>query len=349
MSGGVDSSVAAYLMKKEGFECVGATMKLFSPENSEISEEQSCCTSDDIEDAKKVAARLSMEHFVFNFSDSFKETVMDSFVRAYENGITPNPCVECNRYLKFDKLFGEAEKMGCAIVVTGHYVRTDYDEKSGRYRLLRAVDETKDQSYVLYSLSQYQLSHAHFPLGKFRKSEIREIAEREGFINADKPDSQDICFVPDGKYVEFIKRHTGKDYPCGSFVDTNGKVLGTHKGIIRYTIGQRKGLGLVLDPPLFVCGIDSETNTVTLGESEKLFTDTLIAEAVNLISIEEIRSPMRVTAKIRYRQKEQPATVYPLDDGKIKVVFDEPQRAITKGQAAVMYDGDVVVGGGKIV
>lgn len=353
MSGGVDSSVAAFIMKNSGYTCIGATMKLLSEESDvDVSADHSCCTTDDIEDARRVSESLGMKHYVFNFSDKFRKVVMDGFVNAYENGMTPNPCVECNRHLKFKTLFDEAKKLGCDLVVTGHYVRSGYDEDTGRHLLLRALDETKDQSYVLYSLNQEQLAHAYFPLGEYTKTQIRSIAQQEGFINADKPDSQDICFVPDGKYVDFIKRYTGKEYPEGDFVTRDGKVLGKHKGIIRYTVGQKKGLGLVLDPPLFVCDIDPKKNTVTLCESEELFSDTLIADDVNLISVESIEAPMKVFAKIRYRHKEQPAIVYPLTGGRIKVVFKEPQRAITRGQAVVLYDREnpeIVVGGGRII
>ncbi len=346
MSGGVDSAVAAYLIKSMGVDCIGGTMHLSSPE---ISSEHSCCTERDIEDARLVCERLGIEHRVFDFSGDFKEKVIDPFISAYENGRTPNPCVECNRRLKFERLFLEAEKLGCDTVVTGHYVRSRFNESSGRYELLRGLDETKDQSYVLYSLTQAQLKHAYFPLGGYKKSEIREIAEREGLINANKPDSQDICFIPDGKYAEFIKRQTGREYPEGDFVDSDGNILGKHKGIIKYTVGQKKGLGLVLDPPLFVSKIDSESNRITLVRSEKLFTRELFADDVNLISVDEVREPMRVSAKIRYRHKDEPATLYPPENGILRLVFDEPQRAITAGQSAVIYCGDSIVGGGKII
>ncbi len=346
MSGGVDSSVAAYLIKKTGMECIGATMRLSSPE---ISSEHSCCTEKDIEDARHVCEVLGIEHYVFDFSGDFKMKVIDPFVRAYENGMTPNPCVECNRYLKFERLFEEAEFLGCDRVVTGHYVRSEYNRESGRYELMRGVDDGKDQSYVLYSLTQEQLSRSYFPLGEYKKSEIREIAEREGFINADKADSQDICFIPDGRYIDFIKRTTGKHYPFGDFVTKDGSVIGRHKGIIRYTIGQKKGLGLVLDTPLYVSEIDRTRNTVTLAESQDLFSRALIADGVNLVSVDRIDDGMRVSAKIRYRQVPDSASVYPLGDGRIKLVFDTPQRAITPGQSLVMYDGDIVVGGGRIV
>ncbi len=347
MSGGVDSSVAAYLMKESGFECTGATMKLFQAETLGISDEHSCCTLTDIEDAKKVCETLGISHTVLDFSQRFKEKVIDNFIHAYENGATPNPCIECNRHLKFATLFDSAESLGCDFVVTGHYVRTCYDEKSGRYLLKKALDTTKDQSYVLYSLTQNQLSHAYFPLGEMEKSKVREIAEQCSFINASKKDSQDICFVDDD-YADFIESVTNKSYSSGNFVDKDGNILGTHKGIIRYTVGQRKGLGLSFEQPMYVTKVDKENNTVTLGPHEELFSSSLIADDVNLISVSEIKDPMRVKAKVRYRQPEQSATIIQISPTKVSVKFDEPQRAITKGQAVVFYDGDTVVGGGTI-
>lgn len=347
MSGGVDSSVAAYLMKDKGFECIGATMKLFEADTLGISDEHSCCTLDDIEDAKKVCDSLGISHSVLDFSERFKEKVIDNFIYAYENGATPNPCIECNRHLKFATLFDSAEKLGCDTVVTGHYVRTCYDEKSGRYLLKKALDASKDQSYVLYSLTQNQLAHAFFPLGEMEKTKVRELAEKCSFINASKKDSQDICFV-EGDYADFIESVTNKSYPSGNFIDKEGNILGEHKGIIRYTVGQRKGLGLSFEQPMYVTRVDKEKNTVTLGKHEELFKDTLIADDVNLISVSEIKEPMRVKAKVRYRQAEQNATITQISPTKVSVKFDEPQRAITKGQAVVFYDGDTVVGGGTI-
>ena len=347
MSGGVDSSVAALLMNNMGIDCVGVTMKLIGDETVKIS--PSCCTEKDIEDAISVSERLGITHQVFNFSANFKEKVVDNFVHCYENGMTPNPCVQCNRHLKFDKLFSEAEKLGGDCVVTGHYARVEYDEKSGRYLLKKAKDTTKDQTYVLYSLSQQQLSRAYFPLGDMDKSEVRNLALENGFINADKKDSQDICFIKDCKYFEFIESYTGKSYPEGNFVDTEDNILGKHKGIIRYTIGQGKKLGLILPEPLYVIDVDPESNTVILGKSEQLYKPELTATDINLISGPEIVGQMRVKAKIRYRQTEADATVTQTGDDEIKVIFDEPQRAITRGQSVVLYDGDTVVGGGTII
>lgn len=349
MSGGVDSSVAAYLMRKQGYECIGATMKLYHNEDICIPKDHSCCSLDDVEDARAVAASMDIPYYVFNFSERFKEEVMDKFVHCYECGITPNPCIDCNRYLKFEYLYNRAKELGYDYVVTGHYAQIKYDASIDRYLLSKAVDASKEQSYVLYSLTQEQLAHTQFPLGCMPKSKTREIAEQQGFINAKKHDSQDICFVQNGNYAEFIEDYTKKTYPEGNFVDVHGNILGRHKGIIRYTIGQRKGLGLSLKEPMYVMEINTTDNTVVLGRDADLFTDTLIANDINLISVPRIDGEMRVKAKVRYRHTEQPATVTQIGDDTIKVVFDEPQRAITKGQAVVLYDGDIVVGGGTIV
>lgn len=349
MSGGVDSSVAAYIMKEKGYECMGVTMKLFHNDDVGVSKAHSCCSLDDVEDARSVARQLEIPYYVFGFSDLFKETVIDKFVNAYENGCTPNPCIDCNRFLKFNKLYHRAVELGYDYVVTGHYARIEFDEESGRYLLKKGLDPAKDQSYVLYSLTQEQLSHTQFPLGDMDKPETRRIAEEQGFVSAHKHDSQDICFVQDGDYAHFIETYTGKEFPHGNFVDTSGNILGEHKGIIHYTIGQRKGLGIAFGEPMFVCAINPQTNTVTLGKSSDLFTDTLTAKDINLISVPKIDGAIRLKAKVRYRQTEQWATVTQTDEDTIKVKFDEPQRAITKGQAVVLYDGDTVVGGGTIV
>ncbi len=348
MSGGVDSSVAALLMKEKGYECMGVTMKLFNNGDICIPREHSCCSLEDVEDARYVSNTLGMPHYVFNFTDRFKEDVIDKFVYCYENGITPNPCIDCNRYLKFEKLFQRAKELECEYIVTGHYAKVEYNEETGRYILKKADDLTKDQSYVLYQMTQEQLKHTMFPLGGLNKTEVRKIAEAHDFINAKKHDSQDICFVQNGSYADFIEEYTGKKYPPGNFVDINGNVLGRHKGIIRYTVGQRKGLGISHERPLFVLAINPKENTVILTENEGLFTKTLTAKNINLITTEEIKEPVRLLAKIRYSHKEQPATVVQTDSDTITVEFDEPQRAITKGQAVVLYDGDTVVGGGII-
>ena len=330
MSGGVDSSVVALIMKNKGYDCQGILMKLFDGDS-----EPACCTKKDIEDAQSVADKLNIPFSVVNMSEGFRENVIDKFIASYENGATPNPCIDCNRHMKFERLFDEGARMGCDKVATGHYAK-------------KALVETKDQSYVLYSLSQEQLSRAFFPLGEMTKDETRALAEDAGFINADKGDSQDICFVKNEMYYDFIERTQGKHYPEGDFVTVDGKILGKHKGIIRYTVGQRKGLGIAYSSPLYVVKVDPVENKVILGANEDLFTDTLIAKNINLISVPEITEPMRVTAKVRYRHTAQPATVTQIDHDTIKVVFDTPQRAITKGQSVVLYDGDTVVGGGII-
>lgn len=346
MSGGVDSSVAAKLMKNEGYECIGVTMKLHDNGDLDLDATNTCCSLSDVEDARNVASKLGMPYYVLNFQDDFKEKVIDQFVNAYKCGRTPNPCINCNQHMKFAKLFDYAKSMDCDYIVTGHYVRID--EVDGKFRLLKALDDTKDQSYVLYGMTQEQLAHTKFPLGNLRKTETRALAEDGGLINADKPDSQDICFVPDGDYAKVISKYSGTNDTPGDFVDTEGNVLGTHKGITHYTVGQRKGLGLPMKHPVYVKKIDPSSNQVILSTNEELFETTLTASDVNWISGEAPHGPIHVSAKIRYRHKEQPCTVTPVSDNKIQVVFDEPQRAITPGQAVVLYDGDVVLGGGTI-
>ena len=348
MSGGVDSSVAALLTKETGDECIGATMKLFHNEDVGIKKEKTCCSLDDVEDARSVCYRMGIKYYVFNFSERFKEDVMDRFVDAYEHGATPNPCIDCNRYLKFDKMFQRMRELEYDYIVTGHYARVEYDEEKNRYLLKKAVDDTKDQSYVLYMLTQEQLAHISLPLGVLRKTEVREIAEKHGFVNARKHDSQDICFVPDGDYAKFIEQYTGRKSIPGDFVDTEGNVLGKHKGIIHYTLGQRRGLGIPAASRLYVCDISPKTNQVVLGNNEDLFHSELTATKVNLISCESLKEPMRLKAKIRYRHPEQEAVAWQTEDGVLHVRFDKPQRAITRGQAVVLYDGDIVVGGGVI-
>lgn len=344
MSGGVDSSVAAYLTEKNGYECIGCTMKLYDNEDVGISRSRTCCSLDDVEDARSVAYRIGMPYYVFNFADGFRDKVIEKFVRSYESGMTPNPCIDCNRYMKFDKLYERAKILGCEYIVTGHYARIEHNGE--RYLLKKALDETKDQSYVLYFLTQEQLAHTIFPLGSMRKTEVRKIAEENGFANAEKPDSQDICFVPGGRYAEFLEYYTGKEYPAGDFLSVNGNVLGKHKGIIRYTVGQHKGLGISLSEPLYVKHIDARDNAVTLGNERDLYGREAIAHDFNWISGEAPKEKIRCKAKIRYRQKEQCATAIPMGNAAVKLLFDEPQRAITPGQAVVLYDGDILLGGG---
>ncbi len=350
MSGGVDSSVAALLLREQGYEVMGVTLKLFSDEDIVQAEKEgkTCCALSDVEDARSVAYRLGFEHLVFNFKDNFREYVMTNFAERYLCGRTPNPCIECNRHVKFDKMLRRAMELGYDYIATGHYAVREYDESTGRYLLKRPADRSKDQTYVLYALTQEQLAHTLFPLGTLEKTQVRAIAEKAGLVNSNKPDSQDICFVPDGKYSEFIRKFTGKTVPEGDFVDTSGKVLGRHKGIINYTVGQRKHLGISLGKPAYVVRKDVAANTVTLGDETDLYTKALIADDVNLISVEEVTEPMRITAKTRYSQTEQPAVLTGLGNGGYMVEFDEPQRAITSGQAVVFYDGDTVVGGGTI-
>ena len=333
MSGGVDSSVAAFLLQKESFEVIGATMKLYNNEDIDFVSEKTCCSLDDVLDAKSVCARLGIRHYTLNMTDDFKKEVIERFISAYQNGFTPNPCIDCNRYMKFSKMLHKAQELDIDYVATGHYARI---EKQGdRYILKKAVDLSKDQSYVLYSLTQEQLKVTKFPLGNYTKQQVREIAEENGFVNARKHESQDICFVPDGDYSKFIEYYTGKTYPCGDFVDMNGKRLGEHKGIIRYTIGQRRGLGLALPASMYVVEKDVDNNKVILGFNDDLFKKEVNVKNISFTACDGLDKPERLCAKIRYNQKEQPATVTQTDENHFTIVFDEPQRAITKGQAAV--------------
>ena len=353
MSGGVDSSTTAFLMQEAGYECVGVTMRLFDPTEEAVRPELACCTTKDVEDARLVCTELHMPHIIVDFKAQFAETVIEPFIADYENGRTPNPCINCNRYLKFEELFWQANELGCDFVCTGHYARVAYNETTGRWALQKAAHPEKDQSYVLFNLTQEQLARIRFPLGDLPKEEVRAIAAERGLLTAQKHESQDICFVPTGKYTDFIEEYTGKAYPEGDFVDIrNGEVLGRHKGIIRYTVGQRRGLGLALPQSMYVAKVDPVENKVYLGLDDDLYATTLIADDVNWISFPGFEpgaeGPLRVTAKVRYNQQDNPASVWPLPDGRIKVVFDVPQRAITKGQAVVLYDGDDVAGGGTI-
>ena len=346
MSGGVDSSLAAKLMMDRGFECIGCIMKLYNNEDAGVERSRTCCSLDDVEDARSVAYKLGMPFYVFNFTDAFRDTVIRKFIESYEKGITPNPCIDCNRYMKFDKLYERAKILGCDCIVTGHYARIE--EQDGKFVLKKALDETKDQSYVLYSMTQEQLAHTVLPLGSMRKTEVRAIAEENGFVNADKPDSQDICFVPNGDYASVIELHTGKRSAEGNLVDREGNILGRHRGVIHYTIGQRKGLGISASEPLYVCGICPESGNVVLGSNDDLFSREADAADFNWISGLVPQGELRCKVKIRYRQNEQWAAVIPTGADTVHIVFDEPQRAITPGQAAVLYDGDIVLGGGTI-
>ena len=347
MSGGVDSSVAAWLMQRDGFDCTGVTMRLTRNEAVNTEGLHTCCSERDIEDAAEVAYAMDIPYEVLDFTADFQEKIIDKFIRVYEAGGTPNPCIDCNRYMKFDHLLRWAEAHGLDHVVTGHYARVEQDEATGRWLLKKGLDENKDQSYVLYNLTQEQLAHVRLPLGGLHKSEVRAIAEQQHFVNARKHDSQDICFVPDGDYARFMEDFTGKHYPAGDFLDVGGRKVGTHSGAVRYTIGQRKGLGLAMGAPVYVCGKDMQANTVTVGPEEMLFDRIVYADEVNWIAIPELTGPLRVTARTRYHQVEQAATVYPAECG-FRLEFDQPQRAPTPGQAVVLYQGDTVLGGGTI-
>ena len=348
MSGGVDSSVAAVLLLQQGYELSGVNLRMFHNEDLGQSRERTCCSLADAEDAALVARRLGFPFYVFDFSQVFRDTVIRDFVQEYQAGRTPNPCAECNRSVKFGALLQRARTLGCDYLATGHYARVEQDPSSGRYLLKRAADRSKDQTYFLYMLTQEQLAHTLFPLGGLCKTEVRQIAEAHDLVNARKHDSQDICFVPDGKYADFIERTVGSPAPAGPFLDREGRVLGQHKGLIRYTLGQHKGLGLSTEEPLYVLEKDAAANTIRLGPDSALWTRQLTAEQVNLISLPELTAPLRVTAKTRYSQRESAAVLEPLPGGQVRLTFDEPQRAITPGQAVVFYDGDVVVGGGII-
>ena len=346
MSGGVDSAVAALLMQRQGWSCVGCTMKLYRNEDAGLPPEKSCCSLDDVEDARAVARRLCIPHYTFNFTDEFRTQVIDRFVAAYEAGRTPNPCIDCNRCLKFGKLHQRALELGCGCVVTGHYARIE--QQDGLWVLKKALDPDKDQSYVLYMLNQEQLARTRFPLGSLSKEETRAIAAENGFINAAKPDSQDICFVPDGDYARVIEELTGRKPVPGPFVDLQGRVLGTHRGVIHYTVGQRRGLGLSFDQPYYVVRIDPARNTVTLGPKQALFSRTAFVPVFRWCAGQAPAEPVRCAVKIRYRHPEQPALLIPTPEGGARIEFDEPQRAITPGQSAVAYDGEIVLGGGEL-
>ena len=345
MSGGVDSSAAAILLQELGYEVVCATVKMFG--NKEVGIKEPDAPKQDVEDAKAVAEKLGIEHHVLDFSSCFKKCVINHFVNEYKCGRTPNPCVDCNKHIKFGKLFEAARELGCEYLATGHYARIEYSVEKNRWLLARGDDASKDQSYMLFNMTQDQLAHTVLPLAELTKAEIRAKADEAGLAVAHKSDSQDICFVPDGDYAAVIAR-LGVKSKQGNFVHMNGTVLGKHKGQIHYTIGQRKGLGVSYEYPLYVISKDMATNTVVLGPNDALFSKELWASDVNFITVDKLTEPMRVTAKARYRMKDVPATIEPAEDGLVHVIFDEPQRAITPGQAVVFYDGQYVVGGGII-
>lgn len=336
MSGGVDSSATAVILKNQGYSVKGVTLSLCGEDNEK-----------NISDAKSVCEKLGIEHLEADLKKEFEEFVITDFINQYINGKTPNPCLECNKHIKFGKMLDLAINYGCDKIATGHYARITKNA-DGRYLLLRAKHIEKDQSYVLYGLTQHQLSHTVFPLGEYTKDEVRETARENDLICADRPDSQDICFVPDGDYAAFIEKFSGFVSEKGKYIAVDGKVLGDHQGVIHYTIGQRKGLGIALGKPQFVIDKNPTDNTVVLGDEEHLFKREVLVSNVNFIPFDSLREEMRVTAKLRYRHKDQPATIYP-DGENVKIIFDKPQRAPSPGQAAVFYDGDVVVGGGIII
>ena len=346
MSGGVDSSVAAYLLKKQGYDVIGVTMQVWQEDKEFEENEGGCCSLSAVEDARRVADLLDIPFYVMNFRDIFKEKVIDYFVDEYIKGRTPNPCIACNKHIKFDELLRRAKEIGADYVATGHYA--NIIEENGRFLLKNALDDKKDQTYALYNSTQEQLAHTLMPCGEFTKDEIRKIAKEMGMRVHNKKDSEEICFISDNNHGGYIKKVEPTKVKSGNFVDTNNKVLGRHKGIVYYTIGQRKGLGLAMGIPVFVTNINAKTNDVIIGNEEDIFKTELIAGDLNFIPFEKLEGEMKVTAKIRYSAKKANATIIPVDKNNVKVIFEEKQRAITKGQSVVFYDGDVVVGGGII-
>lgn len=349
MSGGVDSSVAACLLLEQGYEVCGATLHLYDNTGPPRPGARTCCSLADVEDARAVAYRLGIEHYVFNFGPEFRRCVIERFARGYAEGTTPNPCIDCNRAVKFGKMLERAELLGMDFIATGHYARVERDPAGGRLLLKKAKDAAKDQTYVLYMLTQEQLAHTLFPLGGLMKPEVRRIAAERGFGNAKKPDSEDICFVPDGDYAAFLEKDMGLRQKPGNFVDRRGNVLGTHRGLIHYTIGQRKGLGVTFGEPRYVLAKNAAENTVVLGGSEELLCTRCTVGDVNWISVPGLGGPVEAGVKVRYSQKESPAVVAPLEGGGAEIRFRQPQRAVTPGQAAVFYQGENVLGGGTIL
>lgn len=347
MSGGVDSSVCALLLKKQGYEVIGVNLDLLPSPTSN----KPCSNISAISDAKKVCEKIGIPFYTLDFKDTFKKNVIDYFANEYMKGRTPNPCVACNRYVKFEELLNQAlTRFNAEYIATGHYANVEYNKENGRYYIVESEATGKDQTYVLYNLKQEQLKHILMPLGKYTKDEVRKIAMENGLEVANKADSQEICFVEDNNYAKFIEENYNYKSKTGDFIEEEtGKVIGKHKGIIHYTVGQRRGLGLSLKAPLYVTKLDVKNNSVILSKNEKLFSDTLICSKCNFMPFEKLCKPMTVLAKIRYSAKKEEATIYPLENGDVKVVFKEPQRAITPGQAVVFYDNNIVVGGGTII
>ncbi len=348
MSGGVDSSVAAYLLKSADHDICGVTFQM-SCANGFLDKDAPCIMTEDTEFAAQVAQRLGIPYHIFNFGENFEREVVQRFVAAYEQGGTPNPCIDCNRYVKFGALLEAAEKLGYPNIATGHYARVEYDAGSGRYLLKRAADDSKDQSYMLYTLTQDRLSRIKLPLGDYTKAQIREIALSQGFDSAHRKESQDICFVPDGDYAGFIERYTGKSDIPGDFIDCYGNILGKHHGITHYTVGQGKRLGISIGRKAFVCDIDPASRNIMLGDDSMLYKSSLVADDVNIIVCDKLDKRVRIEAKIRYSAALAPAYAWQDEEGLLHMDFDQPQRAITRGQSVVMYDGDTVIGGGRII
>ena len=349
MSGGVDSSVAAYLLKEQGYEVIGVTMQIWQEEAETVLEENGgCCGLSAVDDARRVAQELEIPYYVMNFKTEFRKNVIDYFIREYQNGRTPNPCIACNRYVKWESLLKRSLEIGADYIATGHYARIRQQD-NGRYTLMKSATAAKDQTYALYNLTQEQLSHTLMPVGEYTKEEVREIAAKINLRVASKPDSQEICFVSDNDYAGFIEKNTGKKLPDGNFINTKGVVIGRHKGIIHYTIGQRKGLNLALGHPVFVTEIRPQTNEVVIGENEDIFAHTLRANHLNFMSIPSLDGERNVTAKIRYNHKGADCTIRLQAEDEILCTFPQAQRAMTPGQAVVFYDGDKVLGGGTII
>lgn len=349
MSGGVDSSVGAWLLKEAGYEVIGVTMQIWQEEDTlSLEENGGCCGLSAVEDARRVAERLGIPYYVMNFKKEFKENVMDYFIEEYTKGRTPNPCIACNRYVKWESLLRRSLEIGADYIATGHYARVE-KLPNGRYALKKSATASKDQTYALYSLTQFQLSHTLMPVGEYKKEEIREFAEKINLSVASKPDSQEICFIPDHDYGRFIRENTSREILEGNFVTTDGRVIGRHKGISHYTIGQRKGLNLSMGKPVFVVEIRPDTNEVVIGDNEDVFSSRLYAGQLNFMTVEKLTGSKRVFAKIRYNHPGDWAVIRMDGEDRLECVFDTPQRAITPGQAVVFYDGDYVMGGGTIL